>query len=167
MLKNFVDFLFLSRIFIDWSFLSLSFDANHWKNCGNFLYKRVITTAAEKRQKSSPRNHEHMYLRGCLHDTGATFASERVLSGSLSWLYIWLHDTTTNVMPVRVTPAWVHPRSCTRERISLRYEISQLYHVNSKRPPVSVSNRSASRLERVAYAWCLPLWITRAFYQHV
>ena len=31
MLKNFVDFLFLSRIFIDWSFLSLSFDANHWK----------------------------------------------------------------------------------------------------------------------------------------
>ena len=34
-------------------------------------------------------------LRGCLHDTGATFAPERVHSGSLSWLYICLHDTTT------------------------------------------------------------------------
>ena len=34
-------------------------------------------------------------LRGCLHDTGATFALERVHSGSLSWLYICLHDTTT------------------------------------------------------------------------
>ena len=35
-------------------------------------------------------------LRGCLHDTGATFAPRRVHSGSLSWLYIYLHDTTTN-----------------------------------------------------------------------
>ena len=35
-------------------------------------------------------------LRGCLHDTGATFAPQRVHSGSLSWLYICLHDTTTN-----------------------------------------------------------------------
>ena len=33
--------------------------------------------------------------RGCLHDTGATFAPRRVHSGSLSWLYICLHDTTT------------------------------------------------------------------------
>ena len=34
-------------------------------------------------------------LRGCLHDTGATFAPRRVHSGSPSWLYICLHDTTT------------------------------------------------------------------------
>ena len=34
-------------------------------------------------------------LRGCLHDTGATFAPRRVHSGPLSWLYICLHDTTT------------------------------------------------------------------------
>ena len=27
-------------------------------------------------------------------------------------------------------------------------------------------NRSASRLERVAHAWCLRFWITRVFYQH-
>ena len=34
-------------------------------------------------------------LRGaCLHDTGATFALKQVHSGSLSWLYICLHDTT-------------------------------------------------------------------------
>ena len=57
-----------------------------------------------------------------------------------------------NVMPARVTPAWVHPGCCTGARISLRYEISQRYHVNAKRPPVSVWNRSAGRLERVAHA---------------
>ena len=34
-------------------------------------------------------------LRGCLHDTGASFTPKRVHSGSLSWLYICLHDTTT------------------------------------------------------------------------
>ena len=34
-------------------------------------------------------------LRGCLHYTGTTFAPDRVHSGSLSWLYIQLHDTTT------------------------------------------------------------------------
>ena len=72
-----------------------------------------------------------------------------------------------NVIPVRVTPAWVHPGSCTGARISLRYEISQRYHVNAKRPPVSVWNRSAGRLERVAHAWCLRFWITRVFYYHV
>ena len=72
-----------------------------------------------------------------------------------------------NVMPARVTPAWVHPGSCTGARISLRYEISQRYHVNAKRPPVSVWNRSAGRLERVAHAWCLRFGITRVFYYHV
>ena len=55
-----------------------------------------------------------------------------------------------NVMPARVTPAWVHPGCCTGARISLRYEISQRYHGNAKRLPVSVWNRSAGRLERVA-----------------
>ena len=50
-------------------------------------------------------------LGGCLHDPGATLAPARVHSGSLSRLYICLHDTTTkqNVMPAQVTPAWVHP----------------------------------------------------------
>ena len=57
-----------------------------------------------------------------------------------------------NVVPARVTPAWVHPGSCIGARISLWYEISHRYHVNAKRPPVSVWNRSAGRLERVAHA---------------
>ena len=35
-----------------------------------------------------------------------------------------------NVMPARVTPAWVHPG--WGARISLRYEISQQYHVNAR-----------------------------------
>ena len=43
-----------------------------------------------------------------------------------------------NVMSVRVTPACFHPGSCTGARISLRYEILQRFHVNAKRPPVSV-----------------------------
>ena len=42
-----------------------------------------------------------------------------------------------NVMPERVTPAWVHPGCCTGARISLRYEILQQYHVNAKRPHIS------------------------------
>ena len=32
-------------------------------------------------------------LRGCLHDTGATFIPVRIHSGSLLWLCIRLHDT--------------------------------------------------------------------------
>ena len=70
-----------------------------------------------------------------------------------------------NAMPAQVTPGWVHPGSCTGARISLQYEISQRYHVNTKLPPVSVWNRSAGRLEQVAYACCLRFWITRVFYQ--
>ena len=50
-----------------------------------------------------------------------------------------------NVMPARVTPAWVHPGCFAGARISLVYKISQRYHVNAKRPPVSVWNRSARK----------------------
>ena len=38
-----------------------------------------------------------------------------------------------NVVPARVTPAWVHPGCCAGARISLQYEISQRYPVNEKR----------------------------------
>ena len=55
-----------------------------------------------------------------------------------------------NVMPARVTPAWVH---------HVRYEISQRYHVtadvNAKRPPVSVRLRSVCRLEAWKGSACL------------
>ena len=74
-----------------------------------------------------------LYLRACLHYTGDTFASERVHSGSLSWLYICLHDTTK-----KCHAGASHPGSCTGARISLRNEISQRYHVNAKLPSVSV-----------------------------
>ena len=40
--------------------------------------------------------------------------------------------TPQNVMLARVTPARVHPGSCTGARISLWYGISQRYHVNAK-----------------------------------
>ena len=71
-----------------------------------------------------------------------------------------------NVMPARVTPAWVHPSCWTGARISLRYEILQRYHVNAKWPPVSVRNRSAGGLERVAHALCLRFRIARVCYEH-
>ena len=60
-----------------------------------------------------------------------------------------------NVMSAQVTPAWVHPGSCTGARISLQYEILQGYHVNVKLPLVSVWNRSAGRLKRVNKATCI------------
>ena len=63
-------------------------------------------------------------LGGCLHDTGGTFAPERVHSGSLSWLYICLHDTTTKCYAGASHPGVSSPRFSHRARISLRYEIS-------------------------------------------
>ena len=78
-----------------------------------------------------------------------------------------------NVMPARVTRAWVHlrafsilrnrltrsltqarvhPGCCTGERISPRNETSQRYSVNAKRPPVLVWNRSTGGPERVGHA---------------
>ena len=47
---------------------------------------------------------------GCLHDTGATFAPERVHSGSLSWLFICLHDTTTKCYAGASHPGVSSPR---------------------------------------------------------
>ena len=49
-------------------------------------------------------------LLGCLHDTGATFAEERVHSGSLSRLYICLHHTTTNCHAGASHPGVSSPR---------------------------------------------------------
>ena len=97
-----------------------------------------------------------------------TFAQERVHSGSLSWLYINFVYVIPpqNVMLAWFTLVWVHPAPYTGARISLRYEISQQYHVNTKRPPVPVWNRSAGRLEQVAHAECLQFWITPVFCQH-
>ena len=48
------------------------------------------------------------------------------------------HDSTT-----KCYTGASHPGFCIGARITLRYEISQRYHVNEKRPPVSVLNRSA------------------------
>ena len=50
------------------------------------------------------------WLCGCLHDTGATFAPERVHSGSLSWLYFCLHDTTTKYHAGASHPGVSSPR---------------------------------------------------------
>ena len=71
-----------------------------------------------------------------------------------------------NVMPTWVTQARVHSGCCTAVRNSLRFEISQQYHVNAKRTHISLWNQSAGRMEQVANALCLRFWITHVFYQH-
>ena len=74
-----------------------------------------------------------LYLRVCLHDTWATFAPEWVHSGPSHGSPFVHMIPPQSVMPARVTPAWVHPGCCTEARISLRYEISQRYHVTTTR----------------------------------
>ena len=101
------------------------------RNFGDFLFQFPTFPPLSPQTLGWQTPSTPAQLRGCLHDTGATFAPERVHSGSLSWLYICLHDTTTNFMLARVTPARVHPGSRTGARISLRYEISQRYHVKN------------------------------------
>ena len=49
-------------------------------------------------------------FRGCLHDTGTTFAPERVHSGSLWWLHICLNDTTTKCYAGASHPGVSSPR---------------------------------------------------------
>ena len=44
------------------------------------------------------------------HDTGVSFAQERVHSVSLSWLYICLHDTTTKCHAGASNPGVSSPR---------------------------------------------------------
>ena len=105
-------------------------------------------------------------LRGCLHDTGATFAPEWVHSGSLSWLYICLHDTTTKCHAGASHPGVSSPRLLYRgENFS---QVRSLATVSWIWPHVSMWNRSAAagRLERVAHAYCFWFWVLRVFYQH-
>ena len=50
-------------------------------------------------------------------------------------------------------------------RISLWYEISRWYHVNTNWPHISVWNQSADRLEQAVHAQCLRFWIAYVFDQ--
>ena len=50
------------------------------------------------------------FLRGCLLNTGATFAPERVQSGSLPWFYICLQDTATKCHARTSYPGASSPR---------------------------------------------------------
>ena len=120
----------------------------------------VATVLRSGVQLGSSQNNCRMSLLLLLHDTRATFAPEEFTPvPSHGSIFVYMIPLQ-NVMPTRVTPAWVHPGCCTRAKISLRYEISQRYHVNAKRPHVSVWDRSVGRLERVAHALCLRFWIT-------
>ena len=73
-----------------------------------------------------PRNNWRMSLLLLLHDSRATFAPEEFTPvPSHGSIFVYMIPLQ-NVMPARV-----HPGCCTGERISLRYEISQRYHVQS------------------------------------
>ena len=79
------------------------------------------------------------------------------------YLFTWYHHKMSRWREAprcEFTPVLVPGRE-----FHSRYEISQRYHVNAKRPPVSVWNRSAGWLEQVGHAYCLLFWITRVFYQ--
>ena len=76
-------------------------------------------------------------LRGCLHDTGATFAPARVHSGSLSWLYICFHDTTTKCHSGASHPGRSSPRLLYRgENFT---PVRNLATVSCKRETTTVS----------------------------
>ena len=66
------------------------------------------------------RNVSSSDLRWCLHDTGATFSRREFTPILSSGSVIVYMIPSQNVMPARVTLAWVHPSCCTGARISLR-----------------------------------------------
>ena len=93
-----------------------------------------------------------LFLRGCLHDTGATFIPVRVHSGSLLWFCIRLHDTSTKSRTGASHTGASHPGYCTGARFSLRYENSFRCHVKAVRLFVPARNHSPGSLKRVAHA---------------
>ena len=96
------------------------------------------------------------------YDTGATFAPERVHSGSLSWLYICLHDTTTKCHAGASHPGVSSPRLLYwGENFT---PVRNLATVSCKRETTTrFGVKSASRLEQEAHAQCLQFSITVVF----
>ena len=95
----FVDFLNLQ---ISSFFLNAVIFRHAAKKLIDFLFQiAFVRSEIFKKQRRGIRDgsqaiscrHQWVYLRGCLHDTGATFIPARVHSGSLLWLCIRLHDT--------------------------------------------------------------------------
>ena len=81
------------------------------------------------------------------------FRPERVHSGSLSWVYVCLHDTTTKCHAGKSHLGVSSPRFLYRgENFTPAPNLPTVSCINAKRPPVWVWNGSTGRLERVAYA---------------
>ena len=97
--------------------------------CGKYNLQSERTFETPCRFKDED---DYERLRGCLHDTGATFAPERVHSGSLSWPYICLHDTTTNFMLAGRSLVNLPKEESTRCKILFKYAINmkQFSHRN-------------------------------------
>ena len=95
-------------------------------------------------------------LKGCLHDTRATFAPTQVHSGYLSWFCICLHDNITKFITCRsdshrreLTPVVVperefHSGTKTYKQVNVskspQYETRTGGHPSMKLAPVQVSS---------------------------
>ena len=103
-------------------------------------------------------------LRGCLHDTRVTFAPARVHSGSLSWLYICVHNTITKCHAIasshpEVSSFWLLYRSEVKNftMASCKREMTTCFGVKS------VCKWSAMGSTCIMFQ----IWFTHVFYQHV
>ena len=104
--------------------------------------------------ETDPENRVHSIVRGCSHETGATFVSARVHSSSLSWLCICLHDTTTKChIGTSHTGVSSHRLLCRSENST---PVRNFPTVSCKRETTTrfgvKSVPCAGRLERVAHA---------------
>ena len=74
------------------------------------VHTKVWVTVLLASHTCTPQNCMLNPVRGCLHDTGVTFTLGRDHSGSPSWLYICLHDTTTKCHASASHPGVSSPR---------------------------------------------------------
>ena len=84
--------------------------SKRYKKVNKKRKKEIQVSKILKKLLGGARASGASHVRGCLLDTGATFAPEWVHSCSLSWLYICLNDTTTKCHAGTSRPVVSSPR---------------------------------------------------------
>ena len=100
----------------------------------NFLNSRnhkLIQRTSLKRQRTSNSRRKPSTYKPKIY----TKKFKIIYTDFKKWAKTWFHH--------KCYTGASHPSFCIGARIILRYEISQRCHVNAKRPPVSMLNRSA------------------------
>ena len=102
-------------------------------------------------------------LRGCLHYTRATFTPAWVHSGSLSWLYICVHNTITKCHAVASHP------EVSSFRLLYWSEVKNFTMASCKREMTTCFGvKSVCKLTGMGGTCIMfPIWFTHVFYQHV